>query len=262
MLRGYQAYAGVTLVGTYGTSGNSFASDPNCVAVWRFEDGELTTDSVGSNTLAAQNTPVADTSDFKEGEASLDTTGGYLSIGDSDLSEDFPLRSNDPDKNITVTFWMNASQGNSIMPGSIIFGKGGEPGKYTLAIGFYESAGAGTGRLRASIGVLGGTTHEILTNASKVLQRNQWYHVAVSYKNQTTNGAVRMRIYDPSDDSVEATSVWSSQPINLSKSNVTIGAYRYSANRYYGLIDELAVFNDILTDVEIDKIRQGNYGKP
>lgn len=261
MLRGYQAYTGVTLVATYGASGNSFASDPNCVAVWRFEDGELTTDSVGSNTLAAQHNPVADTSDFKEGEASLDTTVGYLSIADSDLSEDFPLRSTDTNKNITVTFWMNASQGNSILPGSIIFGKGGEPGKYSLAIGLYESAGAGTGRLRVSIGVLGGTNHEILTNTSKVLQRNQWYHVAVSYKTETS-GAVRMRIYDPSDDSVEVTSVWTSQPINLSKSKVTIGAYRYSANRYYGLIDELAVFNDILTDTEIDQIRQGSYGKP
>jgi hypothetical protein len=39
MLRGYQAYAGVTLKATYGIkhAGNNFASDPNAVALWRFE---------------------------------------------------------------------------------------------------------------------------------------------------------------------------------------------------------------------------------
>ena len=49
LLRGYQAYTGVTLKATYGTTivGNNFASDPNAAAWWRFESGKLTVDMPG-----------------------------------------------------------------------------------------------------------------------------------------------------------------------------------------------------------------------
>ena len=47
--------------------GSDFSADANCVALWRFEDGALTTDSKGTNTLTNVNTVIAKTTDFKEG---------------------------------------------------------------------------------------------------------------------------------------------------------------------------------------------------
>ena len=46
---------------------NDFSGDPSCKAVWRFENGALTADSKGANTLTAVNGPTADTSLYKEG---------------------------------------------------------------------------------------------------------------------------------------------------------------------------------------------------
>jgi len=71
MLRAHQAYAGVTLLATYGVigTGNHFASDTNCVALWRFEPGQLTVDSIGTNTLENHGVQ-ADTADYREGDAS------------------------------------------------------------------------------------------------------------------------------------------------------------------------------------------------
>ena len=143
-----------------------------------------------------------------------------------------------------------------------MFGKGGVFGQQSFAVGFYESAGPGTGRIALNIGVLGGTTHQTFLNPTKAIQRDQWYHVAVSYQHQGTSGTVRMRIFDPSDDSVDEMEASTLSPIFVGNGSLAIGAYRYSAQEYIGLLDELVVFNDIVTPAEIDKIRQGTYGKP
>jgi hypothetical protein len=42
------------------------------VALWRMENGALTTDTIGGNTLTVIVTPTADTGDYKEGGASVD----------------------------------------------------------------------------------------------------------------------------------------------------------------------------------------------
>lgn len=59
---------------------NDFSGDESCMALWRFENGALTTDSSGnSNTLTSRYNPVADTSNYMEGAASVD-----LEYGDHD----------------------------------------------------------------------------------------------------------------------------------------------------------------------------------
>jgi hypothetical protein len=264
MLRAYQAYSGLTLVATYGTNkvGNDFTADPNAVALWRFEPSAMNTDSLGGNTLVPQLSPDVNNVDFKEGAASGNIKNGHFLIGDGVLDADYPLKSGDDDKNISVAFWVKPSYGESITTGRIIYGKGGVFGQQSFAVGFFEAAGAGTGRIALNIGVLGGTTHETFLNPTKVIQRNQWYHVAVSYEHLGTRGNVRIRIYDPSDDTVEETVDSTNNSLFVSAGNVAIGAYRYAAQDFAGLIDEMVVFNDVLTPAEIDKIRQGTYGKP
>jgi hypothetical protein len=134
-------------------SGNDFGSDPNCVALWSFEDGTLTTDSIGSNTLTTAGTPDANTFDYQEGEASGDVSGGYLYITDADLDAGFPLKNGNTNKDFTVAFWMNAPWGQSNATGSVIYGKGGASGLYSLNIAFQEYNGADTGRILVHPGI-------------------------------------------------------------------------------------------------------------
>ena len=72
---------------------NDFSSDANCVALWRFEDGALGTDSIGTNDIGLRGytyQPVADTNVYKEGASSahlqagtIDQVGAYFSMYDS-----------------------------------------------------------------------------------------------------------------------------------------------------------------------------------
>jgi hypothetical protein len=175
------------------------------------------------------------------------------------LNADFPLKNGDANKNISVACWMNAPDGGSLMVGRAIFSKGGAAGKYSFAVCFAETSGSGTGRIKVLIGKDGGTNHDIFTNSSKTLERNAWYHVAASYEDHGTGGTVRIRIYDPSDGSVEQTALAAGNSIHVSDGDVKVAAYRYSGHRFTGLVDELVVFNDILTEGEIDQIRQGSH---
>ena len=53
-------------------TGNDFSGDGNAVALWRVDNGALTTDSIGTNTLTDNNTVGTDTVDYQEGDASAD----------------------------------------------------------------------------------------------------------------------------------------------------------------------------------------------
>ena len=60
---------------------NDFTNDANCKALWNFDDGALTTDSKGTNTLTNSGV-TADTVDFKEGNASGDFKASFGRIND------------------------------------------------------------------------------------------------------------------------------------------------------------------------------------
>jgi len=264
MLRSYQAYADMTLVATYGTTsvGNNFAVDPNCAALWRFEAGELFTDSIGTNTLDPQYTPDANATDYMEGEASGQVGDGYFRVYDANLAADFPLKSGVETKQMSVALWMNANSGSTQQTGAGLYTKG-EWGGYSFSIGFHESAGAGTGTIRLNVGSSDGLSlDKYSVNLPKMMQRNQWYHIAVTYQETSlTTGTFELYVYDPSDDTVMTKTIaWRTIPVF--DGPLAIGTLRWHTQRFDGLIDEVAVFDDVLTPAEIDKIRQGSYGKP
>ena len=267
MLRAYQAYSGLTLVATYGsaTVGNDFTADPACVALWRFEPGDPTADSIGSNTLEIANSADVDTVDYMEGEGAGDTQSGYFRMDDADLDSGFPLKSGETTTAMSVAFWVKAYWGSSQATGASMFAKGAETGPraYSFAIGLHESAGAGTGTIRLNVGTSDGTNLFIYdAGLSKVFQRDQWYHLAVTYQQQTSSsGTLKVYLYDPSDDTV-TTSTVASAVMPVFDGPLALGALRWSTARFGGLIDEFAVFNDVLTSSEINQIRQGSYGKP
>jgi hypothetical protein len=272
MLRAYQTYSALTLVASYGTNkvGNNFASDPDCVALWRFESGHLFADSIGSNTLSPATLsptgePSVDTSDYREGQASGDTEFGYFRIDDADLDSGFPLKSGVATPQFSVAFWVKAREGSSQTTGAGLFAKGAETGPYaySFAIGLYEPAGAGTGMIRLNVGRDGGTNLYIYdVTLSKIIQRNQWYHVTVTYQEEIpTSGTLKLYLYDPSDDT---TATWTQTSANVPVLNgpLALGLFRWNDSRFYGLLDEVVVFKDVLTSAEVNQIRQGSYGKP
>ena len=86
---------------------NDFSGDSNCKALWRFESGALTTDTIGSNTLTDYNTVGEDTTNHMEGSCAADfekSNSEHFVITDANLDSGFPLKSGDTNKKISICF--------------------------------------------------------------------------------------------------------------------------------------------------------------
>ncbi len=215
--------------------------------------------------LTSRTPPEASTSDYKEGEASGDTEDGYFRIDDADLDPGFPLKSGAATTQFSAAFWMQPRTGTDQVTGAGLFTKGAETGPYaySFAVGLRESAGAGTGQFVLTVGSSDGTNQfKYFPDLGRSIQRNQWYHVAVSYQETTsTSGTLKLYVYDPSDDAV-LTATMTSVKVPVFNGPLALGILRWSTSRFDGLLDEVVVFKDILTSAEVNQIRQGSYGKP
>jgi len=264
MLRGSQAYAGVTLLATYGVvsgGGNVFTTDEHCVALWRFEDGEFRIDSVGTNDLENNGAQV-DLAEAQEGDASAHFKSSemdWMSIDNQDLSADFPTKSGDSDVEMSICFWMKAD--TFAWESNII-------GKYLIATDdrswrIFASGGFTSGILTVTLGTGSGGTFDnyVFNQPGQFLQTGHWYHVAFAYTD-TTKG-FHVRVWDGTDNvllfDATGTAVW---PIAVTDAPVVLGQLPLEGRYYDGRLDEVVVFNDVLTTDEIDLIRQQSYGKP
>jgi hypothetical protein len=240
------------------TAQNDFSADGNAVALWSVDNGTLTTDSIGKNTLADNNTVGTDTVDYKEGDASasfLAANSQSLTILDSALDSGFPLKSGESNDDISVTFWYKKESNNSYAG---LFSK------------WDTGAGARSFYLRDNstkldfyIGTNSGTGYELL-NSSLSTSAGRWYHVGATFNNTTK--AWKLRVWDDTAGSVVLNvSGTAANNIAITSAAVAIGASLKSGSteRYFdGLIDDVVVFRDILTTGEIDQIRSGTYSGP
>jgi hypothetical protein len=231
--------------------GNDFSRDINCMALYRFESGNLTVDSKGGNTLTASGSPTSDTSDYKEGDGSVDLepTGGndYFSCSDANLDNGFPYKNGDTKKNLSVAGWVKPEQ----------FGTG-------LAICSKSSAVGGSFDIYITSGgiltlaVFGGGSWQSYAFGT-AMSVDKWYHVAITYK--WSDAAYRIRVWD-----YDAGALLDSDTTGNGTKNVSATTDPFyvgtsgAISRYYdGWIDELVIFNDLLNVTEIDEIRQGIY---
>jgi hypothetical protein len=262
MLRATEAYSGVTLVATYGAigAGNDFTTDPNCVALWRFEQGELPADSIGTNTLANDGVQTSD-ADFQEGAAAAVFDGGegqWLSIDDPDLSTGFPTKNGDTDVEMSICFWMKPE--SFAFENTII-------SKYLIATDdrswriYLSNRGLTTGTLNVGLGTGSGGSFDTykFDEQQQVLNLNHWYHVAFTYRD--SDKQYHVRVWDHTAGAllfdVVGTAVW---PIAVNDAPVFLGTLPIEGRYFDGLLDEMVVFKDVLTSQEIDQIRQGSYG--
>ncbi len=206
-------FAIILLLTTMAFGANDFTLDDNCVALWRFESGALTTDSKGTNTLVAGGTPTADTSDYQEGSASVEMgVLDYYLITDGNLDAGFPLKDGDANKKISMCTWVYIDSGPDV-----IFYKWGGDGYRSLILD------NGEGKFRLSLGYNATQTVSLVKTASWTSGR--WYHIGLTY--QDSDKSWRLRIWDKTAvgllGGVEYTGT-SPENIYISDGNFEIGA--------------------------------------
>ncbi|MEN6427183.1 MAG: pre-peptidase C-terminal domain-containing protein [Phycisphaerales bacterium] len=264
MLRGYNAYTGVTLKATYGVTfaGNDFTVDPDAVAWWRFETSKLGADTIATNILTNHGA-VAKTTDKKEGDSSADLEASeldYLWIPDANLSSDFPLRAAGTSKSISVAYWMKLES----LPA---FGSTMDP---------FSKADVTNGKisithmvnLLGQIGFLAGwkngqNWNNYWTTTTEKVAVGKWYHVVITYNDNNQN--YRINVWDAEAAALVANTTGTTlYHMSVTDADVCVGARSDAVDRRYfdGLLDEMVVFKDVLTEAEIAKIRAGTYGKP
>lgn len=233
---------------------NDFSGDSDCVAVWNHDDGALTTDSQGGNTLT-NNGVSAETGDYKQGDASgdyEDSSSDYQSIADADCDAGFPLKSGDTGKKITILMWVKLET-------AITSGYDGLIGKWNTSPNRCWAI-----HLR---GVIGGpyvgwywSSNGInfeMKESQPQMSAGRWYHIAVTYDDSTK--AWGITVYDDSISTKYTNSGNGVNNIALNAVDLEIG-HGAGTDYFDGLIDEVVIFKRILTSDEIDSIRSGSFG--
>ena len=235
---------------------NNFSDDSNCKALWKFENGALGTDSKGTNTLTVSGVD-ADTSDYKEGSCSAEfvrINSDYAYITDANLDAGYPLKNGDSNKKISVCFWFKCPS-DPDEAGYIYSKYDTVNNKRTFAI----SADWSVNRVIVWIGYNSGASGESIGHASSITT-DRWYHVGVTY--QDSDKSYRIRIWDDTAQAILGSDATgnTTNNINIEDATTAIGHRNDGARVFGGNLDELVVFDDILSTDEIDAIRAGTYG--
>jgi len=237
---------------------NDFTCDPHCVALYRFESGALTVDSKDGNTLTAYNNPIADTVDFREGAASVQlvkASSQYFARTDPDLNSGFPCKFGETNRSFTFCFW--------ILPGAIssnayIISKSADGGGAAYKQSYRIYLSADTKKITLLLVKDGTYSGSVFTHNSELTcDGAHWYHVAVSH--DASNGGIRIRIWDDTAQAILGTDRTDTfaYTLNVGDADFCIG----KLITYYvdGNLDEVVVFNRVLSTDVIDLIRQGKY---
>jgi len=223
-------------------------SDPNCVASWRFEDGALTADSTGTNTLS-NNGVSSQTVDYQDGLGCADfelSESDSMGIQNTSLSSDYPFKSGTTNRKISVCFWTKFESLPGAYETDYLYAKWG-----SVEIVAYNNGT--TTNLYALIFYNDGQNYEAAQHTG-ALSAGVWYHVGVTIDG--TTGAHRIRIWDDNANAflgTDCTGTFTNLP-SPDLNNISIGL------SHDGLLDDMAVFNDILSADEIDQVRQGPSG--
>ena len=230
---------------------NDFCSDPNCKALWRFENGALTVDDIGTNTLTSHGTPTAELVLFKEGAASVELQkigGDYYDIADAGLDAGFPLKNGDAIKKISVCFWLRMDTVPSMLTHGKIWTKEG-----SLSVRAYNT-GAVT---RMEIELFNGGSNIYFHGGTLVVDR--WYHVGVTY--QDSDQRYRIQIWDDTAGAkldVDRNGLGVNVALTANPMKVS---HQTLGQNIDGYIDEMVIFNRVLAESEIDDVKDGTFSR-
>jgi hypothetical protein len=245
---------------------NDFSTDGQCVAAWAFNTvGDLGKDTKGSNDLTniTGHEATADTSNKKEGTTAAlfaSATPSYMTISDSSLASGFPLKSGETNKKISVTFWCRPGSVPTAGNVMYLFSKWDVGNsKCSFAIALTEADG--DNYITLKVGNNGGAGAENRTNLGVHISAGYWYHVTCTYDDSDKRFVVS--VYDPSLNYTGSISGYLTYNISITDAPIYLGAYADLDGSYFnGRLDEVAVFNDILTVGEADQITMSTYTGP
>jgi hypothetical protein len=234
---------------------NNFSGDPNCLYEWRFENGALTTDSIGGQTLTAQGDPSADLVNYMEGAGSvaLDGDDDYYRL-DADLDANFPCKNGTSNNVVTVCAWWK----NTVTNGGMVFGKysasdnrrcfaaqvsdnGADAHKVVLYWGYSNGAAA-----------YGYVIDHVTSTTDWVFLKAVW---------DDPNNVCSGWLWDEADSSITTVSGAPANALNIEDSNWYIGKIGGTSPYYFtGNIDDVIIFNRVVSDADALKIKNGTYG--
>lgn len=228
---------------------------------WLLNNGLLTQDDSGNSNTITNSGVSADTGDKKEGDASglfVAASNDIMTIADASLSADFPLKNGDTTKEITVAFWFKINtmpnSGQYVLP----YSKWDAPGAKRSFIFGVVGTGSSQGRMDILIGYNGGASTEIMPDTSgRVLAENIWYHAVATFKDSTK--AWTNQTWDDTNSNMLSSSGTSTNNINIEDAPVEL-SQSSSGGFFDGLMDEVVVFNRILTEAERTQIKDGTFG--
>jgi len=229
------------------------AGGSTCKAIWNFESGALTVDSKGHNDLT-DNYYVAESTSgggYKRGACAALFDEEYtqsFQIEDADLDNGFPLKNGDTVKKISTCCWIKPSIVAS--PTRRIFAKyNSSDAQCSFGVNIYNS------KIRIHWGT--GTSATSYTTANPTLVVGRWYHVGVVADG--VGKSLFVRIWDDTAQTAYDYTVTPTTELYVGSSAVTIaGLPDYESDQYCygGVIDELAIFNSLLSSSDIDSIRE------
>jgi hypothetical protein len=237
----------IPYTGTY-----DFANDPNCVAFYNAETWDTYLDDQSGTGNHLQCTPAVNTADVKEGngcmEIDSDTRSAGILYDDTDLPSGWPGKSGTTNRTISIAMWFKTHE----IP---------EPLRYSTLLCKYGSW---------SLWVTGGNkiaweptagNNLIWKRTTSTILANVWYHVGVTFNN--ADKSYRIRVYDSSISAnwADVTGTTTGN-MSISSADVKFGWGSNSVSTLYnydGLIDDVAVFNDVLSAGEIDACRAGTH---
>lgn len=231
---------------------NNPLADPNCIGYWPFDTTTNWDDqSDAVNHLYLQSGIQITTGDKKEGDASADFEASSLNqlhLNDTDLASGFPCKSGETNTTFSITCWFKPE---SIGSNQYLVAKyQGSTDKRCW--GIYTNASSKLGFLWGHSG--GGSTYVYEVN--RVLSTDTWYFIKIVF-NDASNDCDAY-LYDSGNTTWYASDNTPANAINNEDAPLYIGR-ELGGEFWDGLIDEVGVFNDVVTDANAIAIVAQTY---
>lgn len=233
---------------------NHFEDDPDCMGWFRMENGALTADSRGGNTLTNDGVTV-NTVNYMEGSAAGEfDLASNLRIADDDLDEDFPLKSGDTTKTFTFMGYFDPD---------VLDAYQGLVAKYEYIGNSKRSFAAivrEVAKMRFAFGYNGGASYEGVDHDG-VLTQGHHYFWGCNYEGDGTRGYF-IHVYDVTADSQLGSDIDDALSNNLyvGDADFTIGGLEDGGYEFDGTQDGILAFKAVRDKVAMTKVRNKVYG--
>lgn len=226
---------------------NPFGNHPtlyqNLVSYWKLDEASGTrADSHGSNNLADNNTVLATTGKIGNAGNFVAANSEYLSIADN------PSLSITGD--LSISFWMWTTNTQPAAAQAIVGKHQSVAGGRSYSIYLLTYFGNGVVRFAVSSD---GNSNASGNMESGALLNSTWYHIVGTYQ-----AGVTQKLYVNAGTPIDKGSTEASIIDNASQ--FAIGAFAGGANFFNGIVDEVGIWNKVLTADEVTSLFAAGAG--